>query len=149
MTMPHVATAGMDAGQRRLAARYLLASSILTAARDPAELELVRRHAPALKSMFAPQLGYALVVESTFARLVKAPLPASAPVRSVVVDDGRIRAWEEEALVAVLGPANPVGRRPVRPLDREDLRLTVRLADVVALDDDLVSDLGSHLDAPF
>src|SRR5262249_26608964 len=27
------------------------------------------------------QLGYALIVESTFARLVKAPLPASAPVR--------------------------------------------------------------------
>jgi uncharacterized protein (TIGR02678 family) len=72
----------MDAGQRRLAARYLLASPILTAARNPAELELVRRHAPALKSMFAAQLGYVLVVESTFARLVKAPLPASAPVRA-------------------------------------------------------------------
>ena len=32
--------------------------------------------------MFATQLGYALVVESTFARLVKAPLAASAPVRA-------------------------------------------------------------------
>ncbi|MHB1430774.1 MAG: TIGR02678 family protein [Streptosporangiaceae bacterium] len=80
--MPQVATAGMDAGQRRLAARHLLASPILTAARNPAELELIRRHAAALKSMFATQLGYALVVESTFARLVKAPLPASAPVRA-------------------------------------------------------------------
>ena len=82
MTTPRVSTAGMDAGQRRLAARHLLASPILTASRNPAELELVRRHAPALKSMFATQLGYALVVESTFARLVKAPLPASAPVRA-------------------------------------------------------------------
>jgi uncharacterized protein (TIGR02678 family) len=72
----------MDAGQRRIAARQLLASPILTAAQNPAELELVRRHAPALKSMFAAQLGYALVVESTFARLVKAPLPAYAPVRA-------------------------------------------------------------------
>jgi uncharacterized protein (TIGR02678 family) len=72
----------MDAGQRRLAARHLLASPILTLLRNPAELELVRRHAQALKSMFATQLGYPLVVESTFARLVKAPLPASAPVRA-------------------------------------------------------------------
>jgi len=71
-----------DTGQRRTAARHLLASPILTASRNPAELELVRRHAPALKSMFATQLGYALVVESTFARLVKAPLAASAPVRA-------------------------------------------------------------------
>ena len=80
--MPQVSTAGLDAGQRRLAARHLLASPILTMSRNPAELELVRRHAPALKSMFATQLGYALVVESTFARLVKAPLPASSPVRA-------------------------------------------------------------------
>ncbi len=77
-----MSTAGIDAGQRRIAARHLLASPILTAARSPAELDLVRRHATALKSMFSSQLGYALVVESTFARLVKAPLPPSAPVRA-------------------------------------------------------------------
>ena len=82
MTTPRVSTAGLDTGQRRIAARHLLAAPILTAARQPAELELVRRHAPALKSMFAGQLGYTLVVESTFARLVKAPLPPSAPVRA-------------------------------------------------------------------
>jgi uncharacterized protein (TIGR02678 family) len=82
VTTPRVSTAGIDAGQRRIAARHLLAAPILTAARNPAELDLVRRHATALKSMFAGQLGYALVVESTFARLVKAPLPASAPVRA-------------------------------------------------------------------
>ena len=82
MTTPRVSTTGIDAGQRRIAARHLLASPILTAARNPAELDLVRRHATALKSMFSSQLGYVLVVESTFARLVKAPLPASAPVRA-------------------------------------------------------------------
>ena len=81
MTAPRVSTAGLDAGERRIAARHLLATPILTAARQPAELDLVRRHASALKSMFSSQLGYALIVESTFARLVKAPLPASAPVR--------------------------------------------------------------------
>jgi uncharacterized protein (TIGR02678 family) len=81
MTARRISTPGLDAGQRRIAARSLLASPIVTAARQPAELDLVRQHAPALKSMFASQLGYALIVESSFARLVKAPLPASAPVR--------------------------------------------------------------------
>jgi uncharacterized protein (TIGR02678 family) len=81
MNRPRVSTAGLDAGERRIAARHLLISPILTASRAPAELDLVRRHAAALKSMFASQLGYALIVESTFARLVKAPLPAFAPVR--------------------------------------------------------------------
>lgn len=81
MTASPVSTAGLDAGERRIAARHLLASPLLTATRQPAELDLIRRHAAALKSMFASQLGYVLIVESRFARLVKAPLPASAPVR--------------------------------------------------------------------
>jgi uncharacterized protein (TIGR02678 family) len=81
MTGRRVSTSGLDAGERRLAARSLLASPILTATRQPAELDLVRQHATALKSVFAGQLGYALIVESGFARLVKAPLSASAPVR--------------------------------------------------------------------
>jgi uncharacterized protein (TIGR02678 family) len=81
MTGRRVSTSGLDAGERRLAARSLLASPILTATRQPAELDLVRRHATALKSVFAGQLGYALIVGSGFARLVKAPLSASAPVR--------------------------------------------------------------------
>jgi uncharacterized protein (TIGR02678 family) len=81
MSPPRVSTAGLDAGERRIAARQLLAAPILTAAHQPAELDLVRHHATALKAMFANQLGYALIVESGFARLVKAPLPVSAPVR--------------------------------------------------------------------
>src|SRR2546429_8569720 len=81
MTGPRVSTAGLDAGERRIAARHLLASPMLTAARQPAELDLVRRHAAAVKSMSASQPGYVLIVESRFARRVKAPLPASAPVR--------------------------------------------------------------------
>jgi uncharacterized protein (TIGR02678 family) len=81
MSGPRVPTGGPDAGERRIATRSLLCSPILTAARQPAELDLVRRHAPALTSMFASQLGYTLIVESSFARLVKAPLPGSAPAR--------------------------------------------------------------------
>lgn len=74
-------TFAQDADGRREAARHLLARPILTARRHPDEFALVRRHAPALTSMFATQLGYPLIVESTFARLVKAPLDQRAPVR--------------------------------------------------------------------
>lgn len=79
--MSIASTAGLDAGERRAAVRHLLAQPILTAARQPAELDLVRRHAQALQSLFSSELGYPLVVESTFARLVKTPLPQEAPVR--------------------------------------------------------------------
>ena len=74
-------TFAQDSDGRRLAARHLLGSPILTASRQPAEFALVRRHATALQSMFVTQLGYQLVVESSFARLVKAPLDEFAPTR--------------------------------------------------------------------
>ncbi len=74
-------TFAQDADGRRLAARSLLVRPILTAARDPEEFALVRRHATALKSIFAAQLGYTLVVESGYARLVKARLDENAPLR--------------------------------------------------------------------
>lgn len=74
-------TFAQDADGRRLAARHLLATPILTAARRPDEFALVRRHATALASMFATLLGYRLVVESSFARLVKVSLDERAPVR--------------------------------------------------------------------
>lgn len=86
----NTSTIGMDVGERRTAARHLLAQPVLTAARHPTELDLVRRHAQPLKSLFGTQLGYPLVVESGFARLVKAPLPVEAPVRPARRDtDGR------------------------------------------------------------
>ncbi|MGC5011993.1 TIGR02678 family protein [Streptosporangium sp. DT93] len=70
-----------DADERRVAARALLADPVLTAHRHPGQLALVRKHAGALKAAFARSLGYALVVETGFARLVKAPLSPDAPVR--------------------------------------------------------------------
>lgn len=73
--------AAREAAERREAARALLRTPLLTAAADPTTLALVRKHAGALKSTFGTLLGYTLVVESSFARLVKAPLSADAPVR--------------------------------------------------------------------
>ncbi|MFH5823067.1 TIGR02678 family protein [Georgenia sp. AZ-5] len=74
-------TAELDAAERREAARALLRAPVLTRGRHQEELELVRRHAPALRQTFAAALGYRLVVESGFARLVKHGLAPDAPVR--------------------------------------------------------------------
>jgi uncharacterized protein (TIGR02678 family) len=74
-------TFAQDATGRRSAARYLLLHPIVTAARQPAELALVRRHASALKSMFATLLGYTLVAEADFARLIKDLPDPTAQVR--------------------------------------------------------------------
>jgi len=82
-------TAAHDATERQQAARALLLTPLLTAARQPEHLALVRRHTPALKQMFASVLGYPLVVESGFARLVKAPLSADTPPRPALRSTGQ------------------------------------------------------------
>lgn len=74
-------TGGHESDERREAARALLVNPMLAARGHADELALVRRHATALKSSFATTLGYHLIVESRFARLVKAPLSAEAPTR--------------------------------------------------------------------
>ncbi|MGY1842033.1 TIGR02678 family protein [Modestobacter sp. SYSU DS0875] len=76
-----VTTSAHDAAERRIAARALLLTPVLTADRHPDTMRLVRRHGPALRAMFATQLGYTLVVESTFARLLKAPPDPGFPAR--------------------------------------------------------------------
>jgi len=81
-------TTGQDLSGRRDAARALLQQPIVTATADRETFDLVRRHAAPLKSMFAERLGYRLVVESTFARLLKAPLDSAAPHRGVRHPDG-------------------------------------------------------------
>ncbi|TWH17880.1 uncharacterized protein (TIGR02678 family) [Rhodococcus rhodochrous J45] len=77
-----------DVSGRRDAARALLQQPIVTAATDRETFDLVRRHAPALKSLFADRLGYRLVVEPTFARLTKAPLGSASPHRALRHADG-------------------------------------------------------------
>ena len=76
-----VTTSAHDAAERRIAARALLQTPVLTAEQQPETMRLVRRHAPALRAMFATQLGYPLVVESTFARLLKTPPEPGFPAR--------------------------------------------------------------------
>ncbi|MGN5239465.1 TIGR02678 family protein [Rhodococcus sp. SJ-3] len=79
--MVNTGTAVQDAAGRRDGARALLQRPILTAVHDPDIFDLVRRHATALRAMFADQLGYTLIVETEFARLVKTPLDPAAPLR--------------------------------------------------------------------
>ncbi|WP_027945568.1 TIGR02678 family protein [Amycolatopsis taiwanensis] len=66
---------------RRSAARVLLMNPMITVARHPEELALIRGHAPELRRAFSRLLGYQLVVESTFARLLKSPLSSDTIVR--------------------------------------------------------------------
>jgi uncharacterized protein (TIGR02678 family) len=73
-------TVSQAAAERMDAARALLAHPLLTAA-HPEELALVRLHAPALRGTFKSLLGYSLVVESTFARLIKGPVSRDGPAR--------------------------------------------------------------------
>jgi len=80
VTSAAIGTASQAARDRREAARALLSHPLLTAAHAE-DLALVRLHAPALRSMFKSTLDYHLVVESTFARLVKGPVSPDAPAR--------------------------------------------------------------------
>jgi uncharacterized protein (TIGR02678 family) len=87
MTSPGTGTASQTSQERREAARALLTHPLLTT--DHAEeLALVRLHAAALRSMFKSTLDYHLVVEPTFARLVKGPLSSDGPVRPARRPDG-------------------------------------------------------------
>lgn len=87
------------------AARILLQKPVVTAIRDPESMALIRSHAKALKSMFATQLGYTLTVESSFARLSKAPLELSAPPRPLVRRNGGRLGASSYAVLALAGAA--------------------------------------------
>lgn len=77
-------TRAQDMAEQREAARALLLTPIVTSARSPETLAKIRLHALALKAMFASQLGYTLTVESSFGRLAKTPLEATAPHRALM-----------------------------------------------------------------
>jgi uncharacterized protein (TIGR02678 family) len=73
------------AAEVRSAARLLLAHPLVTATGPhAADFRLVRAHADTLRDMFARTLGYRLIVEASFARLVKAGLGPGAgrPLRT-------------------------------------------------------------------
>jgi uncharacterized protein (TIGR02678 family) len=62
------------AAERRVAARLLLRRPLVTLESHPEEFRLIRRHADDLARTFGQFLGYRLVVEPGFARLLKAGL---------------------------------------------------------------------------
>ncbi|MGI5243265.1 TIGR02678 family protein [Dactylosporangium sp. CA-139066] len=90
MSSRNLATANQSARERVDAARALLANPLLTAAQSE-ELALVRLHAPALRGTFKTLLGYNLIIESSFARLVKGPISPDGPARPARRSDSS--AW--------------------------------------------------------
>jgi uncharacterized protein (TIGR02678 family) len=62
------------AAERRTAARLLMREPLVTPETHPEEFPLIRRHADELARQFGQLLGYRLVVEPGFARLLKAGL---------------------------------------------------------------------------
>lgn len=74
-------TAAHADAERQEAARFLLMHPVMTTAQYPEQMALVRRNAAALKSTFATTAGYTLIIEASFARLAKAPLPMESPAR--------------------------------------------------------------------
>jgi len=140
MTTPPVSlTATHHAAERREAARALLRTPLLTARSHPDELALVRRHAPGLKGMFATVLGYPLVVEASFARLVKAPLSEDAPVRAARRSSGgefTARVYSYLALVCAGLLAPDAGEQVLLSALVDQLRADAAIAGLV-IDDTL------------
>ncbi|MGW5751636.1 TIGR02678 family protein [Nocardia rhamnosiphila] len=94
-------TRSHEAAGIREAARALLSAPVLTAARHPETIALIRRHVTALRSMFNTQLGYHLIVESGFARLVKLPPEPCAPARTLVRRSGAPLGASTYTLIAL------------------------------------------------
>ncbi|TFD49619.1 DUF2398 family protein [Cryobacterium frigoriphilum] len=86
----------------RDAARHLERHTFLTQARHPDVFLLVRRNSTELKRRFGETVGYRLVVESTFARLLKPPLPGTSPVRALTGPNGPVtpRVYQYICLLA-------------------------------------------------
>ncbi|MGY4102614.1 TIGR02678 family protein [Nocardia sp. R16R-3T] len=83
-----LATSRQDGAEVREAARILLRTPIVTTARAPESMAIIRKHAVALRKLFATNVGYHLVVESSFARLAKLPPEHSATERVVYRRNG-------------------------------------------------------------
>jgi uncharacterized protein (TIGR02678 family) len=140
VTVPAVSsTAAHDAAARQEAGRALLHNPQLTARSHPDELALVRRHARELKGLFATVLGYPLVVEASFARLMKAPLSDDGPARAAKRASGREfspRTYAYLALVCAGLLAPDTGEQVLMSALVEQLRSDAAIASL-AVDDTL------------
>lgn len=127
------------AAERRAAARALLHTPILAAAQHAEDLTLVRRHKAALLQTFQTLLGYPLVVEPSFARLVKAVPPMDAPARGARRSNGAEftpRAYTYLALVCAGLMAPGSGEQILLSALVEQLRADAATAGIV-IDDNL------------
>lgn len=140
MIVPTVSsTAAHNAAARQQACRALLLNPQLTVRSHPDELALVRRHARELKGLFATVLGYPLVVEASFARLVKAPLSEDGPVRAAKRASSREfspRTYAYLALVCAGLLAPDTGEQVLMSALVEQLRSDAAIAGL-AVDDTL------------
>ncbi len=72
----------------RDAVTALLRRPLLTFEAAPVEFPKVRRHQTSLKEWFAEELGYRLIVDSEFARLLKVPPPVTGANRVLTTPSG-------------------------------------------------------------
>ncbi|MFE6923774.1 TIGR02678 family protein [Nocardia sp. NPDC057663] len=100
-----LATDKQDAAETREAARILLRTPIVTAARAPEAMALIRKHSTALRRLFSVNVGYHLVVESGFARLAKLPPKPHAARRVLARRNGTQFGARGYTLIALAGAA--------------------------------------------
>jgi uncharacterized protein (TIGR02678 family) len=108
-------------GERRRAARALLAKPLLTAGTD--EFRLVRKHAVELAAWFTQETGWRLAVDTQTARLFKTPARITDGTRPAVTSRGQVPFTRRRYVLLCLALA---------VLDRSDAQITLgRLADGV------------------
>ena len=62
--------------------------------------------------------------------------------------DARVRSREEQALVAVVAPTNEPWRTAVLAPNLQDLRISITLTNVMALDDESIANCCAHREPP-
>ncbi|KQO98340.1 TIGR02678 family protein [Leifsonia sp. Leaf264] len=98
------------------AARSLESTQFLDSATDKDMFALVRRHGVELKSRFSHNLGYRLIIEPGFARLLKAEQPDGTPARTPLrtgkgVPVTSARVYRDISLIAASLQAPGVGEQ--------------------------------------
>lgn len=130
---PAPSTGTHEAAARRDAARALLVHPLLTDRTHPEELAAVRIHARELTGLFAQALGYRLVIEPSFARLLKEPPGPHAPWRGAARRSGTSftpRTYTYLALVCAALLTAEVGDQVLMSRLVEQVRAEAQLAEV-------------------
>ncbi len=116
----------------RDAVTALLRRPLLTFEAAPVEFPKVRRHQTRLKEWFAEELGYRLVVDSEFARLMKVPPPVTGASRVLATPSGApFTSLHYSLLCLVLAVLEKSGDQTTLEAIAEDLQL--RAAEIEGL----------------